>query len=411
MVFRLLLAAPEELVAGHGERRDVLARGEAAHLRVAREAPREDDLVHGPISFPVGRLRRSRPCVSGGMTRVTLARSPAPPRIADLSGRVTRHRDEQALCEDCAHDRYGGAEGGGRGWDEAAAVDRCPRCCLWRIPRDAVEGSCRADGRDDADIGRDVRRVAITCPDQRGCSTSAAGRSISNASAAGTPTIVMGRAVGGAHTRGGKVVRGSGLEPDVHLRPGEHRGQRQGADAKDERRRRRRPASTPGGGRHRTAVCPRRPLARRHLDAAVRVDLPPGGRRPRARGPDADDDPDDACGILDAAGCQAIRSEFTPSPGDGVDVVGSAAELKAAGPLPAVPLVVLAADDHGLCAVDAAVRRRFEAKWQERQQELAASVAGGRLEVVSSGHNIQTLHPEAVIAAIRSVLVLLPASP
>ena len=69
VVLRLLLAAAEELVAGHRERGDGLARGKAAHLGVAREATREDDPVHRPISFPVGRLRRSRPCVSGGMTR------------------------------------------------------------------------------------------------------------------------------------------------------------------------------------------------------------------------------------------------------------------------------------------------------------------------------------------------------
>ena len=43
-----------------------LPAGEAAHLRVAREATREHDLVHGPISFPVGRMLRSRPCVCGG---------------------------------------------------------------------------------------------------------------------------------------------------------------------------------------------------------------------------------------------------------------------------------------------------------------------------------------------------------
>lgn len=119
----------------------------------------------------------------------------------------------------------------------------------------------------------------------------------------------------------------------------------------------------------------------------------------------------DACATLDTAGCQAIRSEFTPSLDDGVDIVGSAAEIKAAGPLPAVPFVVLAADDHGLAAVDATARARFEARWKARQQELAASVAGGRLEVVSSGHNIQTLHPEAVIAAIREVLASLPTPP
>jgi pimeloyl-ACP methyl ester carboxylesterase len=113
---------------------------------------------------------------------------------------------------------------------------------------------------------------------------------------------------------------------------------------------------------------------------------------------------DDACGILDAAACQEIRAEFEPPLADGVDLVGSAKAIEVAGPLPAVPLVVLAADDHGLTTVDPAVRRQFEAKWRARQQELAASMPGGRLEVVSSGHNIQALHPEAVIAAIRAVL-------
>ncbi len=78
-VLGLLLAAPEELVAGHGERRDVLAAGQAAHLRVAREAPREEDLVHGPISFPVGRSHRSRPCVCGGQSRRAEWRSAGSP--------------------------------------------------------------------------------------------------------------------------------------------------------------------------------------------------------------------------------------------------------------------------------------------------------------------------------------------
>jgi pimeloyl-ACP methyl ester carboxylesterase len=118
---------------------------------------------------------------------------------------------------------------------------------------------------------------------------------------------------------------------------------------------------------------------------------------------------DDACGILNAAGCQEIRSEFEPPPSDGVDIMGSAKEIEAAGPLPTVPFVVLAADDHGLTTNDPVVRQRFEARWRARQQELAASVPGGRLEVVSSGHNIQILHPEAVVAAIRGVLVPVPA--
>ena len=119
---------------------------------------------------------------------------------------------------------------------------------------------------------------------------------------------------------------------------------------------------------------------------------------------------DDACGIVDATECQDFRSEFEPTRNDGVDLVGSAAALKAAGALPAVPLVVLAADDHGLGDLDPDVRQRFEAMWTQRQRELAASVAGGRLETVSSAHNIQSLHPEAVVAAIRSVIALAPAA-
>ena len=58
--------APRNSLLATVNGRDDLAAGQAAHLRVAREAPREQDLVHGPISFPVGRSHRSRPCVSGG---------------------------------------------------------------------------------------------------------------------------------------------------------------------------------------------------------------------------------------------------------------------------------------------------------------------------------------------------------
>jgi hypothetical protein len=48
VILRLLLAAAEELVARHRERRDVLPAGEAAHLRIACEATREEDPIHGP---------------------------------------------------------------------------------------------------------------------------------------------------------------------------------------------------------------------------------------------------------------------------------------------------------------------------------------------------------------------------
>jgi pimeloyl-ACP methyl ester carboxylesterase len=114
---------------------------------------------------------------------------------------------------------------------------------------------------------------------------------------------------------------------------------------------------------------------------------------------------DDACAIVDATACESIAAEFEPSRNEGLDIVGSAEALSAAGPLPAVPLVVLVADHHSQDAItDPGVQRRFETMWQGRQQELATSVPGGRMELVSSGHNIHSLHPEAVTEAIRSVL-------
>jgi len=114
---------------------------------------------------------------------------------------------------------------------------------------------------------------------------------------------------------------------------------------------------------------------------------------------------DDACAIVDETTCESMSAEFEPSRGEGLDIVGSADAVSAAGPLPAVPLVVLVADDHSQDAItDPEVLQRFETMWQGRQQELATSVPGGRLELVSSGHNIQSLRPEAVTEAIRSVI-------
>jgi pimeloyl-ACP methyl ester carboxylesterase len=121
---------------------------------------------------------------------------------------------------------------------------------------------------------------------------------------------------------------------------------------------------------------------------------------------------DDACAIVDETACESMGAEFEPSRGEGLDLVGSANALSAAGPLPAVPLLVLVADDHSQDAVtDPEQQQRFEAMWQGRQQELATSVQGGRMELVSSGHNIQSLRPEAVTEAIRSVISELPPAP
>jgi pimeloyl-ACP methyl ester carboxylesterase len=121
---------------------------------------------------------------------------------------------------------------------------------------------------------------------------------------------------------------------------------------------------------------------------------------------------DDACGIVDATACESLGAEFDPSRGEGLDLVGSADALAAAGPPPVVPLVVLVADDHSQDAItDPGVLQRFEAMWRGRQQELASSVPGGRAELVSSGHSIQSLRPEAVVDAIRSVISAQGAAP
>jgi pimeloyl-ACP methyl ester carboxylesterase len=109
---------------------------------------------------------------------------------------------------------------------------------------------------------------------------------------------------------------------------------------------------------------------------------------------------EDACAIVDAAQCASFRSDFAPDHNNGFDIAGSTEAIAAAAPLRPMPVVVLAADDHGHTGFPPEVRRRFEAMWLDRQRDVAESVVGGRLEAVASGHNIQALHPELVIAAI-----------
>lgn len=112
------------------------------------------------------------------------------------------------------------------------------------------------------------------------------------------------------------------------------------------------------------------------------------------------------CGIVDPSLCETLRQGWDPSKNpDGLDIVKSGEEIAQAGPLPAVPFIVLAATIHKQAAItDPALETRIEAFWQAEEAKLAATVAGGHLVVVSSGHSIQTLHPEAVIAAIRTVV-------
>jgi pimeloyl-ACP methyl ester carboxylesterase len=119
---------------------------------------------------------------------------------------------------------------------------------------------------------------------------------------------------------------------------------------------------------------------------------------------------DDECAIVSTSLCDTLRADSAPAKNpDGLDIVGSAAALAAAGPLPAVPLVVLAATIHQQTAItDPAIAAQIETLWHRRLQELAASLPSGRIEVVSSGHDIQTLHPDAVVAALRSILTGTP---
>ena len=68
--------------------------------------------------------------------------------------------------------------------------------------------------------------------------------------------------------------------------------------------------------------------------------------------------------------------------------------MLAGPPFPPVPLIVLAATDHG-------VTPEREALWHEVQAQTAALSPRGRLQVVpGSGHFIQNDRPEVVIDAV-----------
>ena len=116
---------------------------------------------------------------------------------------------------------------------------------------------------------------------------------------------------------------------------------------------------------------------------------------------------EDACAIVDADQCEVFRSDFDPAHNDGIDIADSSAAIADAPRLQPMPVVVLAASDHGHDGFSPGVS--FEAMWLQRQQEVADSVEGGRLQEVASGHNIQSLHPEIVISAISTVAAELAA--
>jgi pimeloyl-ACP methyl ester carboxylesterase len=86
-----------------------------------------------------------------------------------------------------------------------------------------------------------------------------------------------------------------------------------------------------------------------------------------------------------------------------VDILSSAAQVRAAGPLPAVPLIVLTAGPRD--EPSDAVSRATAAAQTELQQNLAGLIPGGRQIVAeNSGHFIQLDRPDLVVDAIRSAV-------
>ncbi len=115
---------------------------------------------------------------------------------------------------------------------------------------------------------------------------------------------------------------------------------------------------------------------------------------------------DDECAVVGRALCRTLRAGFAPSHNpDGLDFVRSGTDLRSAGPLPAVPVAVLVATRHHQDAVTSrATERLIEAAWRRSQEELVSGLEQGTLTVVPGGHDIQQLHPDAVVHAVRSVL-------
>lgn len=106
----------------------------------------------------------------------------------------------------------------------------------------------------------------------------------------------------------------------------------------------------------------------------------------------------DAASPLEPPGVFVSTTPFPPgsiAAAEEAGVAPSQADLIAGPPLPAVPLIVLAATDHG----DTPER---EALWLQVQARTAALSPKGRLEVVEgSGHFIQDDRPDAVVDAVR----------
>jgi pimeloyl-ACP methyl ester carboxylesterase len=119
--------------------------------------------------------------------------------------------------------------------------------------------------------------------------------------------------------------------------------------------------------------------------------------------------PRDVAGVvlIDAASADAppelkTRARLEPGSAAYLEEAGMAAsseEVSRAGPFPDVPLVVVAATDHG------PFFRKWEPLLMRLQRQLAELSPMGRLVVAEgSGHDVQTERPALVVAAIRTVI-------
>lgn len=107
--------------------------------------------------------------------------------------------------------------------------------------------------------------------------------------------------------------------------------------------------------------------------------------------------------LIDAAHEDLYLTPETKLPNDvmrGVDYRQSALQVRAALPLPDIPLIVLS---HGRAT--GLLTLAQEERWPAWQKELAMRTSQGKQIVADrSGHNIQFDQPELVIAAIREVV-------
>ncbi len=76
------------------------------------------------------------------------------------------------------------------------------------------------------------------------------------------------------------------------------------------------------------------------------------------------------CAIVSATLCQTLREGWAPSNNpEGLAYVQSSAQVERAGPLPSVPMIVLAATDHHQDAItDPAIERQIEVLWRTRSE-------------------------------------------